>query len=402
MTTRRSHPYNALNAIKVKNIKKPGRHADGNGLYLIVDPSGAKRWQLRIIVQGRRRDIGLGGTRLVTLTEARCKANEMRAIARDGGDPLEEKRRRLAIVPTFREAAITVHSERSAVWKNRKHLNQWINTVNTYAAPTIGDRRLDQITTPDILKVLSPIWLTKPETARRLKQRLAAIFDWGKAAGYLEGENPVTGVTKGLPKQPDQKKHHRAMAFDAVPDFIRRLRNENNNRIALLAFEFLILTAARTSEVLKARWDEVDFDNATWTIPAERMKAGKEHRVPLSDRCLEILLSARTLQPMSPFVFPGIHEGKPLSNMAFSMVLRRMGLKETVHGFRSTFRDWASERTNFSNEVCEMALAHTIKNKAEAAYRRGDLFEKRRKLMEAWAQYCDGEISEVVQLRSVG
>jgi integrase len=400
MADTRSHRQNSLTVMRARSIKQPGHYGDGNGLYLVVDPSGAKRWLLRTMVQGRRRDIGLGGCRVVGLAEARNKAAEYRGIARSGGDPLAEKRRKLTIVPSFIEAAKKIHSERSAAWKNQKHAKQWINTINKYAAPIIGERRVDQIETPDILKILAPIWLVKPETARRLKQRLSAVFDWAKAAGYLQGENPVAGVSKGLPKQPDRKAHHRAMAPDDVPGFVQRLCADGHDRSTAMAFEFLILTAARTSEVLEAQWLEIDLENAVWTIPGARMKAGKEHRVPLSVRCVELLRDAKKRLPVSGFIFPGVKEGKPLSNMAFLMTLRRMGYIETVHGFRSTFRDWAAERTNFSNEVCEMALAHTIKNKAEAAYRRGDLFEKRRGLMERWASFVTDEGAQIIKLRS--
>lgn len=388
------HPDKALSAMQVRNLSKPGRYADGNGLYLVVDPSGAKRWLLRVVVHGKRRDIGLGGISLVSLSEAREKALSYRKIARDGGDPLVEKRKERREIPTFTKAAEQVHAEHKASWSNKKHVDQWINTLKEYVFPHFGETRVDQVQTPDVLKALAPIWLTKPETARRVRQRIKSVLDWAKAAGLRSGENPVEGVEKGLPKQNGRDRHHEAMPYGQVAAFIKDLRASEASENTRLAFELLILTASRTSEVLQARWDEFDLDQALWTVPAERMKAGRIHRVPLSDRCVEILKRAKALGADSSYVFPGRSAEKPLSNMVFLMLLRRMKLNVTAHGFRSSFRDWAAEATHFPREVAEMALAHTIENKVEAAYRRGDLMEKRREMMEAWAMYlssqCEG------------
>jgi integrase len=381
------HPEKALTAMQVRNLNKPGRYADGNGLYLVVDPSGAKRWLLRVVVQGKRRDIGLGGTSLVSLSEAREKALSYRKLARDGGDPLAEKRKEKREIPTFTTAAEQVHAEHKASWKNKKHVDQWINTLKEYVFPHFGETRVDQVYTPDVLKALGPIWLTKPETARRVRQRIKAVLDWAKAAGFRSGENPVEGVEKALPKQNGRDSHHEAMPYGQIPAFITNLRASDAGEITRLALEFLILTASRTSEVLQAQWDEFDLDQALWTVPADRMKAGRIHRVPLSGRCLEILKRAKELEADSSYVFPGRSANKPLSNMVFLMMLRRMNLDVTAHGFRSSFRDWAAEATHFPREVAEMALAHTIENKVEAAYRRGDLMEKRREMMQAWAGY---------------
>lgn len=383
------HPEKALTAVQVRSLKEPGRYADGNGLYLVVEPSGSKRWLLRTVVQGRRRDIGLGGLSLVPLAEAREKALAYRKIARDGGDPLTERRRAQVTIPTFAEAAETVHAEHSATWRNRKHAAQWINTLRTYANPHLGAKRIDQIETPDVLRALSPIWLTKGETARRVRQRIGTVLDWAKAAGYRSGDNPVEGVAKGLPKQGEKDEHHAALPYAEVPAFVARLRGMSGpGEIGRLAFEFLILTAARTGEVLDARWSEIDEAGALWTVPAARMKAGREHRVPLSARAGEVLALAKTLGDSSTLVFPGRSGEKPLSNMVFLMALRRMSVPITAHGFRSSFRDWAAETTNLPREVAEMALAHTIENRVEAAYRRGDLLEKRRALMADWAIFC--------------
>ena len=394
MKRRGKHPEKALTAVAVRNLSAPGRYADGNGLYLVVDSSGAKRWMLRTVVHGRRRDIGLGSLRLVSLSEAREQALVYRKLARSGGDPLAEKRAATRVVPTFAEAAKSVHAEHKAGWKNGKHADQWINTLEQYAVPVIGDRRVDHIDTPDVLRVLSPIWLTKPETARRVRQRIKTVLDWAKASGFRSGENPVDGVAKGLPRQPDRKEHHSALAYAEVPGFIGKLHASSLGEQTRLAFEFLILTAARTGEVIRAKWDEIDFARQAWTVPASRMKAGREHRVPLSGRCVEILRRAERLAGASDYLFPGRRPEKPMSNMVFLMALRRMDLNVTAHGFRSAFRDWAAEQTNVPREVCEMALAHAVESKVEAAYRRGDLYGKRRELMAAWADYCCRHLSK--------
>jgi integrase len=344
---------------------------------------------LRTVVQGKRRDIGLGGLSLVSLSDAREKALIYRKQAREGGNPLLEKRKAQRAVPTFTEAAEQVHKEHKSSWRNLKHAEQWINTLKSYAAPVIGDRRVDQIDTPEILRVLSPIWLTKPETARRVRQRLKTVFDWAKAAGHRSGDNPVDGVSKGLPKQATRDDHHAALPYFEVPAFMARLRASTDGEIARLAFEFLILTAARTSEVLKAPWTEVNLEERLWTVAAERMKAKRIHRVPLSDRCFAILKRAKELGGGSRYIFPGRTGDKPMSNMVFLMLLRRFWVSTTAHGFRSSFRDWASETTNYPRELAEMALAHSIENKVEAAYRRGDLLVKRREMMESWAEFVD-------------
>lgn len=397
MKRKGQHPHRALSAVRVNSIKAPGRYADGNGLYLLVDPSGAKRWILRTVVRGRgRTDIGLGGLSLTSLAEARDKAATLRKVARAGNDPILERRRAVA-APTFEEAARKVHAEHAATWKNEKHADQWINTLEEYAFPILGSRPVNLIDTPDVLKVLAAIWLTKPETARRVRQRINVVLDWAKAAGHRTGDNPVAGVAKALPKQANGVTHHAATLYAEVPAFITKLRACDAQEPVRLAFEFLILTATRTSEVLAATWAEINGE--TWTIPAARMKAKREHRVPLSPRCLAILKRAKELGG-DGFIFPGRTKGKPLSNMAFLMTLRRLGVDTTAHGFRSSFRDWTAERTNFPRDVCEMALAHTVQDKTEAAYRRGDLFDKRRELMASWAAYATAKRGEVVQIRA--
>jgi integrase len=321
------------------------------------------------------------------LAVAREKAAEYRRIARDGGNPLELRRKAEAIIPTFADAAKATLEHHKGAWKNAKHAEQWINTLTTYVFPVFGETRIDRVETADVMRALTPIWLTKAETARRVRQRIATVLDWAKAAGFRSGDNPVEGLARGLPRQNDQKAHFNAIPFAKLPEFIRQLKTVDTSDFAQLAFELLILTATRTNEVLKAEWSEIDLDKKVWTIPASRMKAGREHRVPLAPRALALLGSARQINDGSELIFPGRKADTPMSNMVFLMILRRMGADFTAHGFRSAFRDWASECTNFPREVCEMALAHSIKDKTEAAYRRGDLYEKRLALMTAWADF---------------
>ena len=401
MKSKGPHPHKALSATAVRALKEPGRYGDGNGLYLIVDESGSKRWMLRTVVHGRRRDIGLGGLSVVTLAEAREEATRLRKIARNGGDPLAERKKARAHVPTFKQAANQVHEEHSKTWKNEKHAAQWISTLRQYAFPLFGERPVDQIGTAEVLNALSKIWLEKPETARRVRQRIGTVLDWAKAAEYRSGDNPIDGIAKGLPKQPKKQGHHAALPYSKVSTFITDLRQSEANESTRLAFEFLILTATRTSEVILAEWPEIDFEKKAWTIPANRMKAGRKYRIPLSCRCIEILKRAQELSDGGLFVFPSQSAKKPLSTMVFLMMIRRMGMDITAHGFRSTFRDWAAERTNFSRQVCEMALAHSVSDKTEAAYLRGDLFDKRRELMDTWAAYASaGGDQKVITLRA--
>ena len=383
-----SHPDKELSALKVRQVTKPGRYPDGNGLYLVVSNTGAKRWLLRVVVQGRRRDMGLGGATLVSLAEAREMAARYRRIARDGGNPLDERRRERVETPTFADAARRVHAEAESTWKNSKHAQQWINTLENYAVPMIGHMQVDHVTSADILRVLSPIWLEKPETARRVRQRLSTVFDWAKTAGFRSGDNPVAGIERGLPKQPTKQTHHKAMPYAEVPAFVARLRNsDHRGRIARLAFEFLILTAARTTEVLQAQWSEIHLDERLWVIPPARMKAEREHRVPLAPRSLAVVDEMRALNLKSPYVFPGKKLVKPMSNMVFLTMMKRMEVSVTAHGFRSSFRDWVAETTDYPSHLAEMALAHTVKNQVEAAYRRGDMLDRRRALMEDWDKH---------------
>jgi integrase len=378
---------NRLNARAVATVTKNGRHADGGGLYLSISPNGGRRWVFLYRWHGKTTEIGLGSARDVPLARARELAGQARAKLAEKINPKDA--RKLSAGATFGECADRVIEAMRPSWRNRKHAAQWVMTLGVYAMP-IRHLPADKVSTDDVLAVLKPLWNEKPETASRVRGRIERVLDAAKAQGRRSGDNPARWrghLDQLLPKrQRLTRGHHSAMSYAKVPGFMADLRSRRAT--AALALEFAILTAARSGEVLGARWDEFDLDDAAWTVPAERMKAGREHRVPLSRRALKI---AQTLHEARDgiYVFPGQKPGKPLSVMALEMVLRRMKIEDaTVHGFRSAFRDWAAECTSFTNEVCEAALAHVIENKAEAAYRRGDLFDKRRKLMDAWAAYC--------------
>ena len=391
---------NALTPLAVKNAK-PGRHADGGGLHLLVKESGARSWVYRFMLKGKSRDVGLGtaaGSDGISLSAARDAATALRLKVKAGIDPLLERERDVAEALasaqaaeiagiTFKAVAEAYIAAYEGSWRNEKHRQQWRNTLSAYVYPHIGELPVGEIGTAHVLKILEPIWQAKPETASRVRGRLETVLDAAKARGYRSGENPARWrghIAQILPARSRLTRgHHKALSYEEMPDFMARL--QDREAVAALALEFTILTATRTSEVLLATWNEVDIEKAVWTIPAGRMKAGKEHRVPLSPRTVEILQAVKPLSERRLFL--GGKGGK-LSGMAMTMLLRRMKVDATVHGFRSSFRDWAAEQTSFPHEVCEMALAHSIGNKAEAAYRRGDLFEKRRKLMEAWASFC--------------
>lgn len=378
---------NRLTAPQVARLNKPGLHADGNNLYLSVAESGAKSWCMIYYIGGKRRQLGLGSTTIVTLAAARAKALEGLALRREGRDPKLVWKTVTSGVPTFGEAALDFIDGREAGWKNAKHRLQWRNTLTTYAKP-IWDMPVSDIGVDDLLRVLRPIWVTKAETAKRVRGRIERVLNAVKVRGHRSGENPATwrgNLEFVLPKQrKGPKQHHPAMPFEAVPAFMVRLAERE--ALSARALELTILTAVRTSEALQASWDEFDLNARLWIIPAHRMKAGKEHRVPLSPQALELLES---LSRVGPFVFPGLKPGKPLSNMSMEMVLRRMEVTDcTVHGFRSSFRDWCGEKTAFPRDIAEMALAHAVGSDVERAYRRGDALEKRRELMAQWGAYA--------------
>ena len=384
-----------LTAVAVGKLKKPGRYAVGDGACLQIATGGTKSWLFRYKRDGKARHMGLGPYSLLTLAEAREKARQARRALLEGIDPLEAKAARRARARldaargmTFRQCAERMIASHEAAWKNPKHRAQWKATLATYAYPVFGDLSVSAIDTVLVQKVLDPIWSTKTETAGRVRGRMEAVLDWAKVRGYREGENPARWrghLDKLLPNRRKVRavKNHAALPYSKLPAFMAELRERTG--VSAKALEFAILTAARTSEVIGATWSEIDLRSGVWTIPAHRMKAGKEHRVPLTDRALEIL---RSLPREGDFVFMGGRAGKPLSNMALLELMRGMKPGFVPHGFRSTFRDWAADTTAYPSEVVEMALAHAIESKVEAAYRRGDLFEKRRRLMADWARFC--------------
>ena len=375
-----------LSATAVKAATRPGRLGDGDGLFLVVQPSGSKSWVVRVQKNGNRRDFGLGSAAKVSLAVARERAREVRTWVELGLDPIFERRKAQGI-PTFKEAAAKVLAQHRKSWRNAKHEGQWLRTLESYVFPHFGNVAVSEITGPMIRNVLAEIWLAKPETARRVRQRIGAVLDWAYASGYRESEAPMRALTKGLPRQPKNNGHFAAMPYASVSSFIVKLRcRESFSRLAL---EFAILTAARSGEVRGATWDEFDLEARLWTLPARRMKATREHVVPLCARAVRIVERCAELRRAAcPIVFPGIRGYQPLSDMALTKLLRKMKEPYTAHGFRSAFRDWVSEETEHQADVAEAALAHVVANKTEAAYRRGTLLEKRRRLMDDWARYC--------------
>ncbi|WP_075213901.1 tyrosine-type recombinase/integrase [Mongoliimonas terrestris] len=378
-----------LTARSVATITVPGRHSDGGGLYLVVDKSGAKRWVFLFRRDGKLREMGLGGLHSVPLAKARELAEEARATLHAGKNPIEARRENARRVPTFGDVADAYLKAMEPQFRNVKHIAQWHMTLKVYAAP-LRPKLVSDITTDDVLSVLKPIWSTKAETASRLRGRIERVLDAAKAQGYRSGENPAAWrghLANLLPKRHRLTRgHHAAMPFREVPAFVVRLRERDG--VAALALEFTILTAARSGETREAIWKEFDLKASLWTIPGERMKAGREHRVPLTPRALSILKQLADLGSVPDhYVFPGSKPGRPLSVMALDMVLRRMHVDVTVHGFRSAFRDWCGEETVFAREVAEAALAHVVGDQTERAYRRGDALQKRRELMQAWSNY---------------
>ena len=376
-----------LTARKVETAK-PGKYGDGANLYLVVSKTGARKWVLRFTWRGQPKEMGLGSAASVPLANAREKAASARRKIAQGLNPIDE-RKRDDDIPTFGEMADDVREALSAGFRNEKHRAQWKSTLETYAAP-LRAKPVDTIATNDVLAVLKPIWTTKAETASRVRGRIEKVLDAAKAKGFRGGENPARwrGHLDHLLPRPLKlsRGHHAAMPYEEVANFIAKLRTREAT--AALALELCILTAARSGEILGMRWSEIDFDNKVWTVPASRMKAGREHRVPLSSPAIAILRHLEKMK-IGNFVFPGQARGKPLSNMAMEMMLRRMKADDaTVRGFRSSFRDWAGNVSNFPRELIETALAHVIGDKAEQAYRRRDALKKRRKLMDAWAAYC--------------
>ncbi|RUR34091.1 DUF4102 domain-containing protein [Vreelandella andesensis] len=377
---------------------EPGKHEDGGGLRLVVSKSGAKKWVLRFTLRSKRREMGLGNFPNTGLAEARRKAENYRKMAKEGTDPIHarELEKQQQSTPTFTNCAARYIQSHRRSWRNAKHARQWVSTLKTYARPVIGEMPVDEIDTHHILNILSPIWSTKTETAKRVQGRIENVLDFASAHKYRDEANPARwrGHLDKLLAKPSKVQmvtHHPAMPYEQVAKFM--VAAQDYSSMSSKALQLLILTATRTSEVLNAEWHEIDLVNATWTIPAKRMKASREHRIPLSHQALALISNLPSVKGNS-FVFPGMKPGRPLSNMSLLQFMRGLGYGPSgdkgnyvPHGFRSSFRDWTGEVTSYPRDVAEMALAHAIENKVEAAYRRGDLFEKRRAMMQDWADY---------------
>ena len=385
---RRRHPNNALTPAFVRNVSQAGRYCDGQGLYLDVRPSGSRGWIQRLTIRGRRTELGLGGFPLVSLKEAREKAFANRKLAREGGDPLSEKRR-VESTPTFADATRQVWKQLRPGWRSPQHAQLWLSSLERYAVPRIGKMPISEVTSADVIGILAPIWHDMPPTARKLRQRIRAVMEWAVAMG-LRPDNPCDRIGPVLGSQGGVVRHMWALPHGQVSAAIETVRRSNARPVVKLAFEFLVLTATRSGEVRGALWTEIDRGEGAWIIPARRTKAAHEHRVPLCRRALEILEEARALDRGSPLVFPGLRRN-PIATTALSELLRELKIAAVPHGFRSSFRDWAAEDTDHPREVVEAALAHVVRNKVEAAYRRTDLFERRRRLMDDWAAYLAAE-----------
>lgn len=396
-----------LSALAVNKATKPGYYGDGAGLYLQISKSSTKSWIFRFTLAGKQREMGLGALHTIGLADARAKAKECRAVLLTGQDPLEARNAakltnalERAKMITFDQCASAYIAAHRGGWKNAKHAAQWENSLSTYAGPIIGTLPVATVDTALIVKVLSPIWQTKTETATRVRGRIESVLDWATVSKYRVGENPARwrGHLENLLADPSKMSrvvHHPALPWEEVAQFMVRLRGAQG--MAARAVAFAILTAARSGEARGAVWGEINLKEATWTVPAARMKAGREHRVPLSTTAMDLL---NDLPRGHGFIFPGSREGTALSDMSLTAVLRRLGRHDiTVHGFRSTFRDWCSESVGnvFPREVCEHALAHSLPDKVEAAYRRGDLLPKRKLLMQAWSDFCANTTKNEIQ-----
>ena len=389
-----------LTVLSAKALSTPGRHGDGDGLYLNIAPSGTKSWVQRIVVDGRRRDIGLGSYNAVSLARAREIAHANRTAVAEGRDPILQKREEREAarsfppsIPTFEDVASQVIELRRPTWSNPKHAAQWQSTLATYAFPALGKRSVDEITSGDVLAVLTPIWGDKHETASRVRQRIETVFDWAIAHGWRMDNPAGKAVVRVLPRMSKLKSHHKSLPYQQVPEALGQVRESTADPLTRLSFEFLVLTAARSGEVRKSTWSQIDLESSTWNVPAERMKARRDHRVPLCRRCLEILAEARDLSPRgSALIFPAT-TGESLSDMTFSALLRRLGIPAVPHGFRSSFKNWSLEASLIDDRwfLSELALAHDIGKETEKAYATTDLLQARRSLMEAWAEFCQTE-----------
>ena len=377
-----------LSATRVRALRNPGRYSDGDGLHLFIHKNGRRSWVHRITVDGRRRDIGLGGYPTVSLAQARKRATDNREAISSGRDPVAEKHR--PAMPTFSEAAYNVHEANKPRWRNGSHTSAWIQTLERHAFPKIGNQKIDTVSRTDVLSVLAPIWSTRPETARRVRQRMRTIFRWAMANELIETNPAGEAIDGALPSMPKVKAHLRALPYREVGPALRTVEASQTSPASKHCLKFLILTAARSGEARGATWDEIDLEGAAWTIPGSRMKAGVEHRVPLSYQALDALMLAQHLKDGSRLCFPSpLRPGKMLSDMTMTKILRSTGLADqaTVHGFRTSFKTWTMEQTDTPWAVGEAALAHQLGGSVEQAYARSDLFDRRRTLMQQWADY---------------
>ena len=397
------HPHNALSAAFCRHVAEAGRYCDGNGLYLKVDPSGARRWIQRRVIHGKSHMLGLGSFTFVTLAQARELAYDNRKTARAGGDPLADRRRARG-TPTFKQAADKVWKQKRAAWRNEKHARDWPTSLRMYVFPRIGDKPVSEVTSADLLEILAPLWHTKPETARRVRHRVGAVLKWAVAMEHRKDNPAGEALAQALGRQQTVVQHRRALPYGEVARALDTVRASKAWAGAKLGFEFLVLTALRSGEVRGATWSEIDREAAVWTIPATRMKGARELRVPLGRWALEILDQADALRQISgpsdppDLVFPSIRR-KALQDLTFSKLVRKLNIAAVPHGFRSSFRDWAAERTDHPREVIEAALAHVVGNATEAAYARSDLFERRRRLMQDWDDYLRQTGGQVVPMR---
>lgn len=389
-----------LNARQVETLSEKGKYHDGGGLILVVNSASSKSWVFRHQKSGNRREYGLGSYPTVSLKEARDKTNDVRRSVEIGIDPVEQKKsrlleqRRIKELPTFEIAATRTFEQLAPTFRNMKHSKQWLSELVRYAFPVIGKVRIDQLGHKMVMDVLVPIWVSRYETAKRIKQRIIAIVDWAVAHGYREIGLPIGAINQGLPRVKRKENHFAALQYSEVKDCLGVIKSRET--MGSFTLEALILTAVRSGEIRGAKWSEIDLENMIWTIPAERMKAFKEHKVPLSKAALSAFFKAKKMSTHDDeLIFQTRTRGKPQSDMTLTKALRDLGFKITVHGFRSTFRDWIANETEFDGELAEMALAHTIKNSAESAYRRGNLLEKRRKMMQSWSEFCEGRKAAV-------
>ena len=386
-----------LTARFVDNVKEPGKYYDANNLFLRVYKAGSRNWVQRVTINGKRREIGLGNANLIPLSEAREVAFDNLRMVKKGVDPVAITEKKKSI-PTFEEAALKVYEINRPSWRNEKHAAQFISTLKTYAFPHIGELKVDRIETRHILSILSPIWVSKADTAKKVRQRLSTVLKYCKAQKWCADDPADRDIIEALPKQTRRSNHMKSMDYREVGSFLKEIRNSSAGMTTKLALEFLILNSSRSGEVRYAKWSEID--EKIWTIPAERMKAKIAHRVPLTERCLEILEEAKRISSGSDYIFYGYKKDKPLSENTFNKLIKELGYDVHTHGFRTSFKTWTQEQTNYSREVAEKQLAHSLSNKAEAAYARSDLLEKRLALLDTWAVYILNTDSTVVSIRS--